>query len=140
MVLRIYDKKFNFLAEMKFQAREAIFTEVKDEKIRGFIEGLLESGVLAMRETYKRDDDRFTMIAGRVFPGMPFFELDLKKVLETKEYIVRERDLKGEDEIKVLLEGIPDDNEDKKWVLENLPNLSYLQRIYLMRELGGRVS
>lgn len=105
------------------ETNEISYHEIQNTAFRNFLKEIAIKGVPAKREIFDTKTNISKIVVGRVKKTDPNFKLSLKEFLENIGLVVKERWPEREVEIKKLLNKFPDDNPNKKYILEHLEEL-----------------
>jgi|GEM_PF-6308134 len=138
MLIQIKNIKGDSLITIKCNPDNIEFEDIQDEKFRSWLKEQISGGITQTKEVYNPDSKTYSIIEGPIEKNDANYCLVLKDFLKRSGYVVIEKHPEIEEEIKEILKKIPDDNEDKKIILEKLHNLSYLEQTTILEELKSK--
>ena len=100
-----------------------------------FVDETMKNGISQNRDIYNEKEDKFILVNGPIDPSDKNFPLAFKEYLERNGYDVTEMHPEIEEEIKSLLEVVKGEDDEKKELLDRLPNMSYAEQTYVLGEL-----
>ena len=105
-----------------------------DEKFKKFLERELEKGIFTIEDIYDKKSKTFGMTRRGVKREDELFGFAVMDFLRMTGFSITPKEV--DKEIKTILSGFPEDNEDRKELLEKLPSMSNLEKTLLLRELN----
>jgi uncharacterized protein YqgQ len=108
--------------------------EKYDEEFAHFFEKSIDNGLPILIESYEFANDNF-VISQTIVPRNELKYYHVRDFLAANGYIVYEQDPLLAKEIMKLLEDLPDDDPDKKFISKNLSELTRLEQTTILEEL-----
>ena len=134
MQVKVKDKSSRFLGRIFFERNKPIFDGVEDADFLDFVKLAEKRGITRFIETYDDANDQFVFSEAPVNQSDPNYHLAFIKYLERNNYDVIDEHPEVDDEINLLLQKYPAD-ENKKQLITKLSQMSYLQKSFLLDEL-----
>ena len=104
----------------------------RDDSFEKFIGDCFTKGVPSFKDRYNLEDNSSMVVLDHTNSNDSLFPYALKSFLEREGYLVSERYLETEEEIRKLLSDFPDDDSNKIDILKRLSEMSRLeQTMYL---------
>jgi hypothetical protein len=122
------------LGSIRFQDQNAVLDAIEDEYFLEFAKRSLIKGITVFHDIYDDEHDRFVMVEKPVYQLDPHFDLAFVKFLEINGYGVTVEHPELDEEIQRVLNSYPPD-ENKQEIIIKLPELNYLQKTFLLKEL-----
>lgn len=135
MMIEIKNTSNNKEATLEIVSNSLRWSVTSDEDIITFAQQYWKEGVDVVRDAYNHKTHASNIVTRKIHNNDPHFELAFIEFLKEHGYEVRVRNLEDEAEIKTLLEVIPDDNENKKHILQRLSVMSRLEQTFLLKQL-----
>lgn len=106
-----------------------------DEEFRKFLEIELERGVSMIEDVYDKDSKTFMMTKQEVGKNDPMLGFAVLDFLRLNGFKISLGGKEIDNNVRSILDEFSDDNEDKKDLLNKFPQMSYLEKSLLLREL-----
>ena len=134
MLLKITQNNTNLGTITFSESNQPIFLGDFDADFKQFVIEAWRKGITRLVDRHQENGNSF-VIQEPVSDIDPLFPLAFKEYLEREGYNVIEKHPKVEEAIRQLLAGFPDDNPDKKDILERLQEMSYLEQTAILEGL-----
>ncbi len=109
------------------------FSEKADDRCKTFVNKLITEGVPSVLHLH--DDKRLTAVFRNTLPHEKKFQFELTKALTAGGYEIYKDMHELDQQIKQLVNCLPDGEKIKKDVLANLSSMSYLEKTYIKAKL-----
>ena len=106
-----------------------------DAEFVSWLESCLKNGITRFVDLPDEATHSLTITEQGVSSDDPGFPLALKEFLTSSGYEIIEKHPEIEEEIKQFLAVFPDDNKDKKDILQRLPKMSHLEQTTILKGL-----
>lgn len=127
------------IATIDIDANGAVnFSRVADQGFRNFLEQAIQEGIPNIQEVVDTTKgSRFIMETSEPVSNADFPRV-LEQFLTRRGYRVDSIFPEEDEEIKDLLAAFPDDNTDKVEIVARLPQMSRLEKTFILRALRDR--
>lgn len=134
MIYQIKNNQNKLLAEV--EAEKDIFNiKYLDREFEKFLESEIEKGISALQDVYNKDSRVFVMSKQEVKTEDELFGFAVIDFLRMNGFKVGADEPKIDEDVKSILKEFPDDNKDKKELLDKLSRMTYLEKTLLLKEL-----
>lgn len=120
----------------EIEVGEGVFNvEYFDEEFEKFLESEMGKGISVTKDVFDKDSKAFIMSKQEVKREDKLFGFAVIEFLRRNGFKAGEDESKIDEDIRAILGEFTDDNEDKKEFLNKLPEMTYLGKTLLLREL-----
>ncbi|MBI4120385.1 MAG: hypothetical protein HY454_02865 [Parcubacteria group bacterium] len=128
-----------YLGTLDFDASNApVWQNGFDDELADFVRQSLEKGIIRLRDI--ETDSGRVIIKEPIRQTDPLFPLAFKEWLRGHGYLVREEHPETDERIKQSLNQFPNDWPAKTKILNELSNMSHLEKTFILEKLEDKVS